>query len=286
MEDINKYNESEIYKITCNITNKYYIGSTINGRNKRLKQHINNYKMYLNKKYNYCSSYEIIKNNNFKIELIELYNCNNKKELRKREGEIIKKDFFDEYNVNLQIEQRTTKQYYKDNKIKLNNHSKEYYIIHNEKLKNYHTNYNNKNREKINERQKKYYYDNREKINKQNIKEYQIKYRDKHKEKIKERRNNHYEKNKEKTLKQCQIYNLNNKDYKYNLRKYGLTPTKSIKNIYIKRYFEIRNDIKIKYIDKYEKNNKQNKSEYDKERRFFNKYINVIYDFILILNQY
>jgi P2-related tail formation protein len=79
------FSNGKIYKITCNITNKIYIGATCKTLNARISNHKNDYKRSLKNKYNYVSSHDIIKNNDYKIELIENYPCNNKKELQERE---------------------------------------------------------------------------------------------------------------------------------------------------------------------------------------------------------
>ena len=89
----NKYNNGKIYKIIYNdITNNklfIYIGSTIQTLYSRISKHKYDYKRYLNNKYCYVSSFEIIKNNNYQIELIEYYKCNNNFELRLREQNIL-----------------------------------------------------------------------------------------------------------------------------------------------------------------------------------------------------
>ena len=43
----NKYNNSKIYKIVCNITNEVYYGSTVQGLSKRLKGHVNDSKQFV-----------------------------------------------------------------------------------------------------------------------------------------------------------------------------------------------------------------------------------------------
>jgi len=59
------------------------------------------------------SSSELIKQGDAYIELIEAYPCNNKEELCKREGEVMRAT---ENTVNKQLAGRTQKQYNKDNK--------------------------------------------------------------------------------------------------------------------------------------------------------------------------
>ena len=70
------YNNGKIYKIIDNTNNNIYVGSTTKTLKERLDNHIKN----LN-----CVSRDIIKNNDFKIELIEYYPCKNKQELLWRE---------------------------------------------------------------------------------------------------------------------------------------------------------------------------------------------------------
>ena len=66
--------EVNIYKLSCNITNQCYYGSTTKILDYRLQEHKNDYNSFLNNKKNYITSFEIIKNNDYKIELME--NCN------------------------------------------------------------------------------------------------------------------------------------------------------------------------------------------------------------------
>jgi len=81
-----RYQKSKIYKIVCRDTEKVYIGATCEHYlSDRLKGHRNGYKLYLENKKKYVSSYEIIKNNNYYIELIELFPCNCIEELNVRE---------------------------------------------------------------------------------------------------------------------------------------------------------------------------------------------------------
>jgi len=151
MAEINRYNNSKIYKICSNLTDKFYIGSTTQTLAQRLSKHTNNYKHYLkNNNTHYMTSYEIIKYGDFYITLIEECNFNNRQQLFKREGEIMKLN--NNNIVNKLIAGRTDKEYYNDNKDKIN---KEY-------QKEYHKEYHIKNAEHIAERAKKIYNDNKE----------------------------------------------------------------------------------------------------------------------------
>ena len=75
------YKQGKIYKIVDLTTeNNIYVGSTCQTLEKRLSGHVKDYKC--NK---YVTSYEVLKNGNYEIQLIENYPCDSKYELFKRE---------------------------------------------------------------------------------------------------------------------------------------------------------------------------------------------------------
>ena len=78
----------KIYKIISGSTEKIYIGSTIKSLEERLDRHEDNYENWFNTdfKNSYCSSFEILKYGDYKIELLEDYPCLNRSELLEREG--------------------------------------------------------------------------------------------------------------------------------------------------------------------------------------------------------
>jgi len=142
------YENGKIYKLTsknpeCDLI---YIGSTCSELRKRKSNHKAKYNQWLkNKKYkdnhivNY-SSFRIIENGDFNIELIENYSCKNKNELLKRENYFINK--FDcvnkrtesknkiEYRKNYHKQEyvkEKKKKHYEDNKEHYKNYKKEYY---------------------------------------------------------------------------------------------------------------------------------------------------------------
>jgi hypothetical protein len=81
------YSNGKIYKIICNKTGLVYIGSTCRTLEERLKEHINDSKRYLNKERNiFISSIFVTFNNDFNIELIENYSCDNRQQLENREN--------------------------------------------------------------------------------------------------------------------------------------------------------------------------------------------------------
>lgn len=82
------YSNGKIYKIIDLTNDNVYIGSTTKERLcQRLSGHKASYDRYVSgKDKRKCSSFEILKNDNYKIELIELFPCNSKDELNAREG--------------------------------------------------------------------------------------------------------------------------------------------------------------------------------------------------------
>tara|TARA_R110001599_G_scaffold327406_1_gene540340 strand:- start:9 stop:536 length:528 start_codon:yes stop_codon:yes gene_type:complete len=138
----NKYQEGKIYKIVCNITNEIYYGSTIQTLEKRLISH---------KTRKSCVSRNIINRDNYKIELIKDYPCNNLKELEEEESNYIRNNIC----INKQIPNRTDKEWREDNKEKLKQDKKNWYK----------NNYQEK-KDTYNKNQREYYEKNKEEINK------------------------------------------------------------------------------------------------------------------------
>jgi len=139
------YENGKIYKLVCLTTGNIYYGSTCQTLSKRLYQHEYKYLDYVNNIYHYCASFEIIKNNNYEIYLVEYYPCNHKDELHKREGEFI----INNKCVNKTIAGRTKKQYKIDNYEKCKQMQKKCY---------------ENNREYYIEKQKKYLEKNKEEL--------------------------------------------------------------------------------------------------------------------------
>tara|TARA_R110000803_G_scaffold33159_2_gene72724 strand:+ start:1798 stop:2301 length:504 start_codon:yes stop_codon:yes gene_type:complete len=121
-----KYQNGKIYKIVNDTLNLTYYGSTIQKYlNSRFYMHK---KEKDNKKY---SSYKLFESGETKIFLVELYPCNSKLELEKRER------FYIENNecVNMTIPTRTNKEWRDDNKDKLKQYKKDYYVNNKEHCK-------------------------------------------------------------------------------------------------------------------------------------------------------
>ena len=158
------YSKSKIYKIVCNITGLIYIGSTSQPLCRRIQDHKNDYKRYLNGKHNYVSSFKILENNNYNIVLVEDFTCKRKEQLHAKERFWIENTEC----VNKVIPTRTQKEHYQDNKENIKKYQKNYDDNNKEKRKQYYEN----NKEKFKEKLKKYREENKEKI-----KEYQRQYR-------------------------------------------------------------------------------------------------------------
>jgi hypothetical protein len=123
-----------IYKISSPSTDSVYIGSTTKTIKQRLKKHKNDYKAYLNNKYHYVTSFEIVKYDDCIIELLEQFDFEDKNELFGREGYYVK---LDKKAINKVIPNRTPKEYRFDNKEHINEKYKQYYDANKEQIKHY-----------------------------------------------------------------------------------------------------------------------------------------------------
>ena len=162
-----EFQHGKIYTIRSFQTDKFYIGSTNHKTlSQRLSKHKGCYKFWLKDKDNgYMTSFEILKYDDCYIELLELYPCNLKSELHKREGELIRlhKDSL----VNNNIPSRTCKEYNVDNKEIIAVQQKTYRNVNIEKIKQYEANYKIANKLKAKEQYAIY-----KVVNKQKMKEY------------------------------------------------------------------------------------------------------------------
>jgi hypothetical protein len=125
-----RYQRGQIYTIR-NITDDtlIYVGSTINMLAKRFDRHKRDFKSGKNK----ISLYNYIENNDWTLWYIELYEdfpCNNKKELDRREGQVIR----EVGTINKNIAGRTDKEWYEENKEVILEKNKKYYEDNKEKL--------------------------------------------------------------------------------------------------------------------------------------------------------
>jgi len=131
------YANGKIYIIRSNSTQNVYIGSTTQKLSQRMGQHRSDFKTNRGR-----SSSEMIKQGDAYIELIEKFPCEDKEDLHKREGEVMRAT---ENTVNKQLPGRTQKEYSDEHKVEI----KQYY---------------QDNKGKISIRRKRYYNDNKDKI--------------------------------------------------------------------------------------------------------------------------
>jgi hypothetical protein len=82
------YFKGNVYKIISSSTDKIYIGSTIKTIEKRLSEHENGYRAWIDSdfEHSYCTSYEILKYGDYNIILIKQINIRDRDELFKLEG--------------------------------------------------------------------------------------------------------------------------------------------------------------------------------------------------------
>jgi hypothetical protein len=166
------YSKSQIYTIRFyDNDNLIYIGSTIQPLTVRFSGHKQLLKCSL------CQYIQEHYKGDFKccyIELLEYFKCDNKQELNKREGEIIRKFKEDnKYNViNKYIAGRTRKEHYEDNKTSLNKYHKEYYYNNLQKAKQYNKEYNRINKDILTLKKKERRHAKKEQANKEQEQEH------------------------------------------------------------------------------------------------------------------
>lgn len=144
------YANGKIYRIVSDKTDVVYIGCTTQPLSKRMANHRSSYKSYQKGKSALCSSFVILEYGDAKIELIEPFACENKKELMKREREI--------------IDASPTA----CNKIGSPKSYQEWDEKHKEKIKNYNKLWKQNNRERVRERARAWREKNREHLREYN----------------------------------------------------------------------------------------------------------------------
>jgi hypothetical protein len=153
----NNYQNSKIYTIRCrNDPSLIYVGSTTQPLYKRWGEHKS-----FSLKHPDRLIYFTINNDwdNWYIELYEECPCENKEQLRKKEGEIIRLMG----NLNIKIAGRNQKEYQLDNKNKIKEYQKQYQLENADIKKIYDKEYKIENQDRIKERDKQYYFNNKDK---------------------------------------------------------------------------------------------------------------------------
>ena len=125
------YTKSRIYQIVDLSNSNVYIGSTTRTLAERLCGHVAGYNHYKKGLTNYVSSFKIIENGNYRIELIERYSCNSRSDLNAREGHHIRQ----RECINRYIAGRDIKGWRNDHKDHISVYNKKYYVDNTEKIK-------------------------------------------------------------------------------------------------------------------------------------------------------
>ena len=151
------YKNSKIYKLY--VGDLVYIGSTAQPRlSLRLGQHKNAYKRWVKDGKIYASSFELFKVGDPTIELIELFPCGSKDELRAHEG------FHQRANpncVNIRIEGRKPAEYYQANQQQIVEQKRVYYQENRQQIVERKRAHCDANKEHIAERNRAYYQANK-----------------------------------------------------------------------------------------------------------------------------
>lgn len=168
MADIDeRYARGKIYTIRNIVEPELvYVGSTIKNLSGRFGGHKEACKRIkvLNPKSRMF--YKLIENDdwsNWYIELYELFPCNSKQELTKREGNVTKEIG----NLNVNIASRTEVEYRKDNQEKIAKHKKQNYQNNQSKIAEQQKQYQQNNKAKLAEYQRLYCQENKAKLQKQ-----------------------------------------------------------------------------------------------------------------------
>ena len=145
------YKNGKIYTIRCkDDPTLIYVGSTTQSLSQRLTDHKRTAKnnSIKNKYYNFYF-YQVMREkrlDTFYIELHEEHPCDNKEQLTKQEGKVIREIG----TLNSRIEGRTFKEYYQDNKEHRAQTHKEWYDNNREKVLQKVKDYVDQNKEKLN----------------------------------------------------------------------------------------------------------------------------------------
>jgi len=151
------YQKSKIYKLWSPTKNLIYYGSTTETLAQRLSKHKAKHKIYNNDNNKpYYTSFLVLDCEDYKIELVEEYPCNNRTQLATKEGEYIRNNECCNRFIAGRGQKEWSKDYYIKNADKISEQRKQYYKENIDKLKEKHKQYYNDNIDKINEQKRQY----------------------------------------------------------------------------------------------------------------------------------
>ncbi len=148
------YANAKIYRLWSPSTDLNYIGSTCTELRKRLHEHKCHYKRYTDGKRGYISSFEVVKQGDCRIVLVEAKACNDKLEMLRLEAHHIRNNDCVNKVINpgallLAGRQQYNAEWYQNNRDAIRAQTKEYY---------------QNNRDAIRAQTKEYYQNNRDAI--------------------------------------------------------------------------------------------------------------------------
>ena len=150
-----KYLNGKIYKLIDNTNGDIYFGSTCKSLKERLGNHKKHYNKYIKTNVKRTASYDIIKNNDYKIELLENFPCKLKQELLIKEREYIENTKCINILrpiITYQEMLDNDKQWKKNNRDKVKIHGQNKYKKHRDKILESRKIYYEANKDKIKER--------------------------------------------------------------------------------------------------------------------------------------
>lgn len=169
------YKNGKIYVIRNHVNDKVYVGSTTRALSKRMADHRDNSKKHPER----ClyTAFKEIGVDQFYIELVENYPCDNTEQLRKREGEVMRKynSHVHGYNVKVagrsleeylreDVHKERVKTYYQENKNVILERVKDYRNQHQDEIRQKQLRYRQDNKEQIAAKKKEYYRNNKDTI--------------------------------------------------------------------------------------------------------------------------
>lgn len=126
-----RYKRGKVYRIVCRKTGKQYIGSTCKKLlSQRLAGHNYNFKEWKKNNFNFITSFTILEENDYYIELVELVPCSSNDELKVRERFHIQNNEC----VNKYIPLKTQKEHYDEHKEERLEYAKEYRAINKKQI--------------------------------------------------------------------------------------------------------------------------------------------------------
>jgi hypothetical protein len=174
---MNKYQRGKIYKIWSPNTERIYIGSTTESTlAKRMAKHRADYQRWKEGHRQFITSFVLLNQPECQIQLLEVYPCNSKDELRAQEQFHIDanaaacvnkyKAFYDGTTQNY------NKEYYLQNQNKIKQKSAEWYSAHKPEAKQQSLRWKEANKEKVRQYKIDHYVKNKEVIAQRSLEHY------------------------------------------------------------------------------------------------------------------